>query len=97
MQGLIWSENPHPQTRKHYLYNENTGQPHACQGVKQKPNPVLIATDHVIEAGKKINLGFWVDLREDKIAELITKEAVRCGLDPFKVRTERRGNFIILH
>lgn len=94
-QGLVWSENVNSQG-KHYLYNENTGQSHACKP-KLKPNPILIAADYVIVEKKKINLGFWADLREDKIAELIVNEALRCGLDPFKVKAERKGNFIILH
>lgn len=94
MSGLEWSENVNSQG-KHYLYSE-TG-PHSCKPVGLKPNPILVATDHVIEGGKKINLGFWVDIREEKKAQLVTAECLRVGLNPFKVRLERKGDFIIIH
>lgn len=86
MQGLQWSENVNSQG-KHYLYNENTGQPHACKPVL-KPNPISLY-DYVG--------GIAFDKKPESLALTITTEALRCNLDPFKVRTERKGAFIILH
>ena len=85
-QGLVWSENVNSQG-KHYLYNENTGQSHACKP-KLKPNAIPIY-DYVG--------GIVFDRKPESLALAITTEALRCNLDPFKVRTERKGAFIILH
>lgn len=93
MQGLEWSENVNSQG-KHYLYSE-TG-PHICKPVL-KPNAIPLTVDYVIEGGKKILLGFSVEIREEKLAQEVTKECLRCNIDPFKVRIERRGAFLILH
>lgn len=97
--GLEWSENVNSQG-KHYLFSQ-TG-PHICKPTL-KPNPIPITVDHVIEIDKttkvkrKIMLGFSVEIREEQKALAITKECERCGLDPFKVRVERRGDWLYLH
>ena len=58
------------------------------------PQPIRIAYDYVIEKGEKIELGFSVDIREERIASLIVAEAVRCGMNPYHIATTRRGDYI---
>lgn len=84
--NLEWSENVNRQG-KHYLYNVNTGQPHDCKPVL-KPNPIARFDN--------MN-GILFDRRPESLAKAITDEAVKSGLDPYKVRVELRGQFIILH
>lgn len=59
-----------------------------------QPQPIRIAYDYVIEKGVRINLGFSADIREDRMAEAIVKEAVRCGISPYHVKAERRGDYL---
>ena len=59
-----------------------------------QPQPIRVAYDYVIEDGKKENLGFSADMREERIASLIVAEAIRCGLNPYHIATTRRGDYI---
>ena len=59
-----------------------------------QPQPIRVAYDYVIVDGKKVNLGFSADMREERIASLIVAEAVRCGLNPYHIATSRRGDYL---
>ena len=59
-----------------------------------QPQPIRVAYDYVIVDGKKVNLGFSADMREERIASLIVAEAVRCGMNPYHIATTRRGDYI---
>lgn len=79
-------DRPDPATRKPYTVIEVSRElPHVC---KPKPNP--------IPRYDNMN-GILFDRRPESLAKAITDEAVRCGLDAYKVRVELRGQFIILH
>lgn len=87
LQGLVWSENPSPTTGKHYLFNENTGQVHNCKP-KVQPNAIPVYDNMD---------GITFDRKPESLALAITNECLRVGLNPFTVKLERKGSFIILH
>jgi hypothetical protein len=79
-------DRPDPATRKPYTVIDIQRElPHVC---RPKPNPI---------AKFDTMNGITFDRRPESLALAITNEALRCGLDPFKVRVEVRGEWLILH
>lgn len=68
-------------TQRKFNHNE---QPHVCRP-QPKPIPLYM----------KMN-GIDVPYSQNYVAHMITNEAVRCGLNPWTVQTERRGDFIVI-
>ena len=66
----------------HKFNSQSTDQPHRCQ-----PQPVPLF---------EMFNGIKCDRREESIARDVTAEALRVGLDAFKVRTYRKGDYLIL-
>lgn len=83
-------DRPDPTTRKPYTVIDVSRElPHVCKSrPKLQPNPI---------PRYDVVGGIEFDRKETSIALAITKECLRCGLDPFKVRIEVRSHFLILH
>lgn len=67
------------------LFDEYPYKPHRCS-FPPRPIPRFAEMNGVL-----------LYRRPEEIALAITNEAVRCFMDPYKVKVEVRGDFLILH
>ena len=79
--GLEWSENTNKHG-KHWLYNPNTGQEHHCEIPK-------------IPLFDIVN-GIAYPRNDLYVAKDITSRAVEFKLDPYRVRVQRQGDYLVV-
>ena len=80
-------EKPDYTNRKPYTVMDRSREAAHSSFCKPRPNPIRLY-DNIG--------GIQFDRREDWIAKDIVDEAVRCKLDPFRVRVVRQGDFLLL-
>lgn len=74
----------------HKFSQNDSSYPHECS-IKI---PRYTDHDHKGPFGKG---GVMVPYSEQKIASMITEAAIKAGWNPYEVRAERRGDFLILY
>ena len=88
-QADIYFDYERPDLANHKQYtvmDRSREMPHSSV-CRPRPNPIRLY-DNIG--------GILFDRREESIARDITEEAVRCKLDPYRVRVVRQGDFLIL-